>query len=67
MGEGISYDLLLACHGIASGTRDCVELLGGKPKSRTQADIPHLLQKRVCGAKPADCSGEEDNDAEQRL
>lgn len=45
VGEGIAYDLLVACHEISMGKRECPELLGGTPKSRTQQNIPKAVSK----------------------
>ncbi|XP_018018682.1 glutamate--cysteine ligase catalytic subunit-like [Hyalella azteca] len=49
--DSVSYDLLVACHEISCGKRQCVELLGGTPKSRTQQDIPHALHKILSKSK----------------
>ncbi|XP_068244548.1 glutamate--cysteine ligase catalytic subunit [Palaemon carinicauda] len=45
--DGISYDLIIASSEISQGKRECRELLGGTPKTRTSEDIPKAMKKII--------------------
>ncbi|XP_063851071.1 glutamate--cysteine ligase catalytic subunit-like [Scylla paramamosain] len=45
--EGINYDLIVACSEITQGKRECQELLGGIPKTKTSEDIPKAMKKII--------------------
>ncbi|MCL4137403.1 UNVERIFIED_CONTAM: hypothetical protein GTU68_031069, partial [Idotea baltica] len=43
--EAISYDLLVAVSEVTTGKRECPELLGVSPKTKTSQDIPKAIRK----------------------
>lgn len=43
--DGITYDLVVAASEITQGKRECQELLGGIPKTKTSEDIPKAMKK----------------------
>lgn len=45
--DGIAYDLIIAASEITQGKRECKELLGGTPKTRTSEDIPKAMKKII--------------------
>ncbi|XP_050689699.1 glutamate--cysteine ligase catalytic subunit-like [Eriocheir sinensis] len=45
--DGITYDLIIAASEITQGKRECQELLGGIPKTKTSEDIPKAMKKII--------------------
>ncbi|XP_050705297.1 glutamate--cysteine ligase-like [Eriocheir sinensis] len=45
--DGINYDLIIAASEITQGKRNCQELLGGIPKTKTTEDIPKAMKKTI--------------------
>ncbi|KAK3886936.1 hypothetical protein Pcinc_008945 [Petrolisthes cinctipes] len=47
VGDGITYDLIVAASEITQGKQECKELLGGIPKTKTTEDIPKAIKKII--------------------
>jgi len=45
--DGIQYDLIITASEISMGKRECTEMLGMIPKTRTSEDIPKALKKLI--------------------